>query len=161
MPAPLGIQAPPLHISAFNLILCKLYQIRCHSKEEDFKNRRSPLTTAMENDPVKEPQVEATLILLKKIWVFFLVGLYAICLYNEYRFPGVREGEPLDGEAILWNIERVIFFGLMGLGLLTDIMQIRVDRSKAFLYLFASLVLGGLCNLFAMGQMKVFRFILG
>ena len=115
----------------------------------------------MENDPVKEPQVEETLILLKKIWVFFLVGLYAICLYSEFRFPGTREGEPLPGEDILWKIERVIFFGLMGLGLLADIVQIRIDRSKAFLYLFASLVLGGLCNLVAMGQMKVFKFIFG
>lgn len=115
----------------------------------------------MENDPVKEPQVEETLILLKKIWVFFLVGLYGVCLYNEYRFPGAREGEPMAGEDILWKIERVIFFGLMGLGLLADIVQIRIDRSKAFLYLFASLVLGGLCNLVAMGQMKVFKFIFG
>ncbi len=93
----------------------------------------------MENDPVKEPQVEATLILLKKIWVFFLVMLYAVCLYNEYRFPGARAAEPLEGEAILWKIQRVLFFGLMGLGLLADIVQIRIDRSKAFLYLFASL----------------------
>lgn len=115
----------------------------------------------MENDPVKEPQVEATLILLKKIWVFFLVALYATCLYNEFRFPGVREGKPLEGEAILWKIERVIFFGLMGLGLLTDIVQIRIDKRKAFLFLFASLVLGGICNLVAMGQMKVFRLIFG
>jgi hypothetical protein len=115
----------------------------------------------MENDPVKEPQVEATLILLKKIWVFFLVMLYAVCLYNEYRFPGAREAEPLEGEGILWKIQRVLFFGLMGLGLLTDIVQIRINRGKAFLYLFASLVLGGLCNLIAMGQMKIFQFIFG
>lgn len=105
--------------------------------------------------------MEETLILLKKIWVFFLVGLYAACLYNEYRFPGMREDEPLEGEAILLKIQRVFFFGLMGLGLLTDIVQIRIDRSKAFLYLFASLILGGLCNLIAMGQMKVLRFLLG
>jgi len=115
----------------------------------------------MENDPVKEPQVEETFILLKKIWVAFLVALSAVCLYNEYRFPGTREGEPLAGEEILWKIERVLFFGLMGLGLLTDIVQIRIDRSKAFLYLFSSLILGGLCNLIAMGQMKVFRLIFG
>jgi hypothetical protein len=115
----------------------------------------------MENEPIKEPQVEETLILLKKIWVFFLVGLYAVCLYNEYRFPGTREGEPLEGEAILWKIERVFFFGLMGLGLLADIVQIRIDRSKAFLYLFASLILGGMCNLIAMGQMKFLNLFTG
>ena len=105
--------------------------------------------------------MEATLMLLKKIWVAFLAGLYAACLYNEYIFPGVREGEPLAGEAIWLNIERVLFFGLMGLGLLTDIVQIRTDRNKAFLYLFASLILGGLCNLIAMGQMKVLRIFIG
>ena len=115
----------------------------------------------MENDPVREPQVEETLILLKKIWVFFLVILYAACLYGEYRFPGIREGEPLEGEAILWKIQRVLFFGLMGLGLLTDIVQIRIDRKKAFLFLFASLVLGSICNLIAMGQMKLFNFFMG
>ena len=114
----------------------------------------------MENGPVKEPQVEETFMLLKRIWVCFLVGLYAICLYNEYRFPGMRK-EPLPGEDILWKIERVIFFGLMGLGLLTDIVQIRIDRAKAFLYLFASLILGGLCSPIAVGQVKVFRFIFG
>ena len=159
--SPQRAQVPPLRISAFNLILCKLYQIRCDSKEEDFNICLNPLALTMENEPVKEPQVEATLILLKKIWVFFLVMLYAVCLYNEYRFPGAREGEPLDGEAILWKIERVLFFGLMGLGLLTDIVQIRVDQSKAFLYLFASLFLGGMCNLIAMGQMKIFRILFG
>ncbi len=115
----------------------------------------------MENDPVKEPRVEETLILLKKIWVFFLVGLYAACLYNEYIFPGTREGGPLKGEEIFLKIERVLFFGLMGLGLLVDIVQIRIDRSKAFLYLFASLILGGLCNLIAMGQMKLLNFFVG
>ena len=115
----------------------------------------------MDNQPAPEPQLEETLMLLKKIWVVFLVGLYTACLYNEYIFPGIREGEPLAGEAIWWNIERVLFFGLMGLGLLTDIVQIRIDRSKAFLYLFASLMLGGLCNLIAMGQMKVLRIFIG
>ncbi len=115
----------------------------------------------MDNQPAQEPQPEETLMLLKKIWVVFLVGLYTACLYNEYIFPGVLEGEPSEGEAIWLNIERVLFFGLMGLGLLTDIVQIRIDRSKAFLYLFASLMLGGLCNLIAMGQMKVLRFIFG
>ena len=115
----------------------------------------------MENDPVKEPQVEETLILLKKIWVIFLVVLYAACLYGEYRFPGIREGDPPEGEDILLKIQRVLFFGLLGLGLLADIVQIRIDRSKAFLYLFASLILGGLCNLIAMGQMKLFNFFIG
>lgn len=110
----------------------------------------------MKNGPVKEAEVEETLILLKKVWIFFLMGLYATCIYNEYIFPGARE-ELLAGEVILVKIERVLFFGLMGLGLLTDIVQIRIDRKKAFLYLFASLILGSLCNLLAMGQMKLMQ----
>jgi len=113
----------------------------------------------MDNEPTPKLQLEETLMLLKKIWVLFLVGLYTACLYNEYIFPGIREGEPLEGEVIWLNIERVLFFGLMGLGLLTDIVHIRIDRSKAFLFLFASLILGGLCSMIAMGQMKVLRMV--
>ena len=108
----------------------------------------------MEKQPTPDPRLEETLILLKKIWVFFLIGLYAVCIYNERIFPGMRE-EPLEGEMILIKIQRVVFFGLMGLGLLTDIVQIRIDRSKAFLFLFLSLILGGMSNLWAMGQAKL------
>ena len=53
------------------------------------------------------------------------------------------------------RIERLLFFGLVVLGLLTVIVQIRIDRNKAVLFLFSSLILGGLCNLLDMGQIKL------
>ncbi|CCQ90702.1 membrane hypothetical protein [Nitrospina gracilis 3/211] len=112
-----------------------------------------------DNEPSIQ-KIDETLTLLKKIWVVFLIALYAACIYNELRFPGFRE-EPLKGEENLWNIQRVLYFGLLGLGLLTDIVQTRIDRDKAFMYLFASLLLGGLSTLVGATQFKVFNFILG
>ncbi|CAI2719124.1 hypothetical protein [Nitrospina watsonii] len=114
----------------------------------------------MTDDPSSTRNIEDTLSLLKKVWVVFLLGLYAACIYNELRFPGFRE-EPLEGEAGLWKIQRVLYFGLLGLGLLTDVVQIRIDRDKAFMYLFASLILGGLSTLIGATQFKVFDSILG
>lgn len=115
----------------------------------------------MENRSTPDPRLEETLMLLKKIWVVFLVGLYMASLYNEYIFPGFREGELSEGETILLNVQRVIFFGVMALGFLADLVQMRIDRKKAFLFLFASLVLSGLSTPIAMGQMKVLQFIFG
>ena len=114
----------------------------------------------MEQNPETENKVEETLILLKKIWVFFLIGLIAACFYNEAQFPGFRD-EPLEGEAFLWKIERVLFFGLLGLGLLVDIVQSRLDREKAFLFLFLSLILGGVSTMVGAFQYRVFDYFLG
>jgi len=115
----------------------------------------------MEPETTPDPRLEETLILLKKLWVAFLVGLYMAGLYNEYIFPSSPDGgEPGKGEMIWLNIQRVVFFGLLGLGFLTDLVQIRIDGKKAFLFLFASLILGGLSNLITMGQMKLLRLFL-
>lgn len=96
-----------------------------------------------------------TSILLKKIWVVFLIGLYSVSFVNEYHFPGTRE-KPLDGEEVLWQIQQVIFFGLMFLGLLIDLVELRIDRSKAFRFLVLSLVMGGLANLVGTLHFKMF-----
>ena len=114
----------------------------------------------MEQNPEQEDKIGETLNLLKKIWVFFLIGLVAACFYNEARFPGFRD-QPLAGEAYLWKIERVLFFGLLGLGLLTDIVQTRRDREKAFLFLFASLIMGGMSTVVGAYQFRVFDYFLG
>ena len=76
---------------------------------------------------------------------------------NEYHFPGFRD-EPLRGEEMFWKVERVLFFGLMAVGFLADIVQLRIDRSKAYLFLFLSLFLGGLSSTFGAYQ---FRFVSG
>ena len=113
----------------------------------------------MEHEPLQH-KIEDTLLLMKKFWVLILLGLYAACLYNEYRFPGFRE-EPLEGEAILWKMQRVLYLGLLGLGLLIDIVQARIDRDKAFIFLFASLILGALSTLATSAQFRIFSTIFG
>ncbi len=100
----------------------------------------------------------ATAILLKKIWVVFLIGLYSASFLNEYHFPGARV-EPLDGEEVLWHVQQVIFFGLMFLGLLIDLVEMRIDRNRAFRFIIISLVMGGLGNLVGTAHYKFFSHI--
>jgi hypothetical protein len=100
---------------------------------------------------------EAT-ILLKKIWVVFLIGLYSASFLNEYHFPGVRE-KPLDGEKVLWQIQQVIFFGLMFLGLLVDLVEMRIDRKRAFRFMVISLLMGGLSTWVGAFHFKLFSYI--
>lgn len=101
---------------------------------------------------------EDTLILLKRVWVLFLIAVYFVGLMNEYHFPGMRE-EPLEGESILWNAQRVLFFGLMFVGFLVDAVQMREDRQKAFLFLLLSLVLGGLASGISAIQLQVISYV--
>lgn len=101
-----------------------------------------------------------TLVLLKRVWTLFLIAIYFIGFMNEYHFPGMRE-EPLEGEAILWNAQRVLFFGLMFVGFLVDAVQMREDRQKAFLFLFLSLVLGGLSSWIPAIQFHAIAYVFG
>ncbi|MBI4389785.1 MAG: hypothetical protein HY580_06350 [Nitrospinae bacterium] len=94
---------------------------------------------------MEDQGIAETLDLLKKVWTIFLIGLYLACFMNEKYFPGFRT-EPLSGEEFFWKIQRVLFFALMAVGFLIDITQARVDRGKAFAFLFLSLILGGLAN---------------
>ena len=100
-----------------------------------------------------------TTILLKKIWVVLLIGLYSASFLNEYHFPGPRE-KPLDGEEVLWQIQQVIFFGLMFLGLLIDLVEMRIDRNRAFRFIIISLVMGGMGNLIGTAHYKIFSGII-
>tara|TARA_B100000686_G_scaffold352272_1_gene453693 strand:- start:1378 stop:1740 length:363 start_codon:yes stop_codon:yes gene_type:complete len=106
------------------------------------------------------PNIYATFELLKKVWSLFLIAIYFACFMNEYYFPGFRE-EPLEGEAIYWKIQRLLFFGLMGLGFLTDVVQMRLDREKAYYYLFMSLILGGLSGIVGAYQYRFFATMFG
>ncbi len=107
-----------------------------------------------------QKKLTETLTLLKKVWALFLIAVYFIGFMNEYHFPGVRE-EPLEGESILWNVQRVLFFGLMFVGFLVDAVQMREDRQKAFLFLFLSLVLGGLASWISAIQFQALSSVFG
>jgi len=101
-----------------------------------------------------------TTTLMKKIWVVFLIGLYSASFLNEYHFPGMRE-KPLEGEEVLWQIQQVIFFGLMFLGLLIDLVEMRIDRNRSFRFLILSLVMGSLSGFVGSLHYKMFSHLTG
>ncbi|MFQ5482896.1 MAG: hypothetical protein ACE5ER_09065 [Nitrospinaceae bacterium] len=98
---------------------------------------------------------EDTFHLIKSVWTLLLIGLYMACFLNEYTYPGFRD-TPLEGEEIYWKVQRVFYFGLLGVGFLADLVQFQLDRRKAFMFLMGSLILGGLSTVIGVYQ---FRFI--
>ncbi len=105
-------------------------------------------------------KIAETLTLLHRVWALFLIVVYFAGFMDEYHFPGSRK-EPLEAEAILWNAQRVLFFGLMFVGFLIDIVQMREDRHKAFLFLFLSLILGGFSGWISSIQCKIVTQLFG
>lgn|GEM_PF-427779 len=105
-------------------------------------------------------QIAETLTLLHRIWALFLIAVYFSGFMDEYHFPG-NQNEPLEAEAILWNAQRVLFFGLMFVGFLIDLVQMREDRNKAFLFLFLSLLLGGFSGWISAIQCKIVTQLFG
>ncbi|MFQ5673851.1 MAG: hypothetical protein ACE5G9_12225 [Nitrospinales bacterium] len=105
----------------------------------------------------RNTNIRETLRLLEQVWTLLLIGMYFACFMNEYYFPGFRR-EPLEGEDIFWNIQKVLFIGLLGIGFLMDITRMREDRSQAFLFIFLSLLLGGMSGFIGAYQ---FRFVAG
>ncbi len=109
---------------------------------------------------MKEDRLTETLDLIRNVWIAFLVVLYGVGYLNAHYFPGVRQ-EPLEGEAILWNLQRLFFFGMMAAGFLMDVIRMREDRNKAYQYLLLSLLLGGLSSTVTMYQYNIFAKIFG
>ena len=65
------------------------------------------------------------------------------------------------GRKILSDLQRLFFFSLMGLGFLIDLVRMREDRNKAFIFLLLSLFLGGFSGGLGAIQYQVFNFIVG
>lgn len=104
-------------------------------------------------------KLEETFQFIKLIWALFMAALYLACFIDEYRFPGERS-KPLEGEEAIWMVQNVLFFGLMGLGFLADLVQIKIDKTKAFLFLAMSLVLGGLASTIGALQFRIIKKLL-
>jgi|TARA_B110000467_G_C18294687_1_gene467130 hypothetical protein len=101
----------------------------------------------------KKRNEEETLDLILKIWIVFIVGLHLLGFIDESYFPGFRS-EPLDKQEILWKAQQVIFFGMMCLGFLIDIIQMRLTKDKAYQFLLLSLVMGSLSGYLSAYQYK-------
>ena len=94
------------------------------------------------------------------LWAFFLIVLYACAFLIEYHFPHEEE-EMVLGRKVLSDLQRLFFFSLMGVGFLIDLVRMREDRNKAFIFLLLSLLLGGFSGGIGAIQYQVFHLIAG
>ena len=94
------------------------------------------------------------------LWAFFLIVLYACAFLIEYHFPHEEE-EMVLGRKVLSDLQGLFFFSLMGVGFLIDLVRMREDRNKAFIFLLLSLFLGGFSGGVGAIQYQVFNFIVG
>ena len=86
-------------------------------------------------------QIEETKELLLKIWGVLLLGLYGVGFLREKMLVQ----QTLEtSEEILPDIAKLLFFALMFVSFLVDIVKMREDRNKAYRFLILSLFLGGL-----------------
>lgn len=107
---------------------------------------------------MEAPKESEVLTYAMQVWTVFLIGLYAASFMNEYHFPGFRD-EPLEGEAFFWKMQRVLFFALLAAGVLVDIVRMRIDRQKAFQFLFISLIMGGLSSTLGAMQFQIISYM--
>ncbi len=87
--------------------------------------------------------LDETKILLRQVWAFMLMGLYGIGGFQEHTVNLQVEALPA-AESILPDVAKVLFFGLLFVSFLIDIVEMREDKDKAYQFLFLSLVVGGL-----------------
>ena len=87
-------------------------------------------------------KIKQTEHLLRILWTAFLIILYICSFLTEYHFPGKSE-KVAPGEIILIDLQKLMFFALMGLGFLIDIVRMRQDKNKAFIFLLLTLLVGG------------------
>jgi len=92
-----------------------------------------------QDNRVKIKQTQQFMLVL---WTIFLIFLYVCSFLVEYHFPGERE-EMAAGEKILIDLQMLFFIALMGMGFLIDIVRMRENRNKAFVFLLLTLLLGG------------------
>jgi hypothetical protein len=99
-------------------------------------------------------------ILLRQVWAFMLMVLYGIGGFQE-RLGNLQVEGLLAGESILPDVAKVIFFGLLFVSFLIDIVEMREDKDKAYQFLFLSLILGGLSARISAMQYQAITWLAG
>jgi len=94
------------------------------------------------------------------LWAFFLIVLYVCSFLTEYHYPH-KEEEMDVGRKILSDLQRLFFFALIAAGFLIDLVRMREDRNKAFIFLLLSLLLGGFSGGIGAIQYQAFYHVLG
>ena len=103
-------------------------------------------------------QIEETKELLLKIWAVLLLGLYGVGFLHEKMLVQ----QTLEAsEEILPDIAKLLFFALMFVSFLVDIVEMREDRNKAYRFLILSLFLGGLSATISSIQYHTWAWMLG
>ena len=103
-------------------------------------------------------QIEETKELLLKIWAVLLLGLYGVGILHEKMLVQ----QTLEAsEEILPDIAKLLFFALMFVSFLVDIVEMREDRNKAYRFLILSLFLGGLSATISAIQYHTWAWIFG
>ena len=105
-------------------------------------------------------KIEETQRFMLMLWAIFLIILYVCSFLVEYHFPG-QEEDLVAGEKILTDLQKVFFFALMGMGFLIDLVNMRYDKNKAYVFLIWSLVLGGFSSGIGAMQYHVIFQIMG
>ena len=105
-------------------------------------------------------QIKQTEQAMLMLWAFFMIVLYACSFLAEYHFPRGEEEVVVGGE-ILNDLQRLFFFALMGMGFLIDLVRMRENRNKAFIFLLLSLLLGGFSGGIGALQYQAFYYVVG
>jgi hypothetical protein len=94
------------------------------------------------------------------LWVFFLIVIYVCSFLTEYYYQ-LESIKVAAGEKILNDLKGVFFFALMGMGFLVDLVRMRQNRNKAYIFLLLSLLLGSLSGAIGAIQCQAFNYIAG
>ena len=102
--------------------------------------------------------IDQTRKLLRKVWSVLLMGLYGIGFLREKML--IQQAEELKIDVLL-DVAKLFFFALMFVAFLIDIVEMRQDKQKAYLFLFLSLMLGGLSATISAMQYHALSWVLG
>jgi len=107
---------------------------------------------------VADYNLEETKTLLRQVWAFLLMGLYGIGIFQE---RALQAEAAQAAEAVLPDMAKVIFFALVFVSFLVDVVEMREDKNRAYQFLFLSLVAGGLSATISAAQYHVLVGIFG
>ena len=102
--------------------------------------------------------IDQTRELLLKVWSVLLTGLYGVGFLREKML--VQQAEALKVD-VLSDVAKLFFFALMFVAFLIDIVEMRQDKQKAYLFLFLSLMFGGLSATISAMQYHALSWVLG
>ena len=103
-------------------------------------------------------QIEQTKELLLKVWTVLLMGLYGVGFLREKM---LMQKALETTEDVLPDIAKLLFFALMFVSFLIDIVEMRENKDKAYLFLLLSLILGGLSATFSAMQYHALTSVMG